>query len=222
MNKNNAVLYALLIILLPLAILILSGNGVLRVSGTYGFYFNDIQASAYIDSSLNNNELASEITGYFNSFDDDEFQIYEKNGEFIDPVFDNSEVLAMKQAKSLLKGTLIAGGVLFVLVIALYIYLLVMGEKKHLRTSGVTAAVATIAALVAKILLVSNTTVRTKLYDKYIGVSLNEESSLRLLLGTPMERIYLIFSTIFAIIILAIFLYAHLSITKERGMFKRN
>ena len=171
---------------------------------------------------MNNAVMAGEITEYFNSFDDEEFQIYEQNGEFSDPVFDTAEVIAMKRAKTLLTGTLIAGGILFVLAIGLYVYLLITGEKKHLRTCGITAVATTIVALIAKIILVSNAAVRAKLYNKYIGVSMHEDASLRVLLGTPMERVYLMFSTVFAIIILGIFLYIHLSLTKERGMFKKN
>ena len=221
MNKNNAVLYALLIILLPIAIIILSGNAVLRVPGTYGFYFNDIQASDYVDSSRSNNEIASEITGYFNSFDDEEFQIYEKNGEFLDPVFDSSEVKAMKRAKSILKWTLVGGAVIFIGAIILYIYLRVFGEKRPLRIAGIIAFAITIIMQIVKYILVSNDGFRAKLYARFIGIQLNEESTLKVLLGTPMEKIYLAFSSIAIAIVLILLLYIHFGLTKERGMFKR-
>ena len=202
--------YALLIVLLPIAILILSGNAMLRVSATYGYYFNDIQASDLVDSSLNNSELAGEITGYFNSFGDEEFQIYEQNGEFLDPVFDNLEVLAMKRAKQVMQWTLIGGGVALVAVLASYIYLTVRGEKRHLRTSGILAAVATVVALIVKIILVRSQGFRASLYERFIGVTLNDEASLKLILGSPMENVYLVFSSVFAIILIVLFLYLHL------------
>ena len=215
-------LYALLIILLPLAVIILSGNGVLRASLSYSYHFNDIQASNLVDSSLNNTELSEEITGYFNSFGDEEFQIYEQNGEFMDPAFDNLEVMAMKRAKQLLKWTLIAGGVFFVMFVAVYIYLALRGEKRYLRISGIAAVIVTIIALIVKWILISNDGFRENLYERFINIALNEEATLRLILGSPMEIVYLVFSSILAIAVALIFLYIHIGVTREKGMFKRS
>ncbi|MBO4235802.1 MAG: hypothetical protein J5928_05150 [Firmicutes bacterium] len=220
MNKKGLAVYALLIVLLPIAILILSGNAMLRVSASYGYHFNDIQASDMVDSSLSNAELAGEITGYFNSFGgDEEFQIYEQNGEFLDPVFDDLEVLAMKRAKRVMTWTLVAGGIVFVSVLIIYVYLALKGEKRTLRISGIIAAAVTFAALIAKIVLVVGNAFRGKLYARFIGVALSEESSLRLILGSPMERVYLVFSSVFALILIIVFLYITLRLTKEKGMF---
>ena len=221
MNKNKIFLYALLIILLPIAIVTLSGNGTLRVSSTYGYHFNDIQASGLVDSSLSNTELAEVIAGYFNSFSDEEFQIYEQNGEFLDPVFDKQETDVMQKSKTLLKWTLIGGGVVFLVAIILYVYLLFTGEKRLLRNSGIIAVAVTVGCSIAKMILVGNTAIRAKLYAKYIGIVLNDESSLKMILGSPMERIYLVFSSLVTVAILIAFLYIHLGLTKERGMFKR-
>ncbi|MBQ7246439.1 MAG: DUF1461 domain-containing protein [Firmicutes bacterium] len=222
MNKKGMALYALLIILLPLAVIILSGNGVLRASLSYSYHFNDIQASNLVDSSLNNTELAEEITGYFNSFGDEEFQIYEQNGEFMDPAFDNLEVMAMKRAKQLLKWTLIAGGIFFVMFVAVYIYLALRGEKRYLRISGIAAVVSTIIALIVKCVLISNDSFRDNLYERFINIALNEEATLRLILGSPMEIVYLVFSSILTIAVTLIFLYIHIGVTREKGMFKRS
>jgi len=222
MNKKGMALYALLIILLPLAVIVLSGNGVLRASLSYSYHFNDIQASNLVDSSLNNTELAEEITGYFNSFGDEEFQIYEQNGEFMDPAFDNLEVMAMKRAKQLLKWTLIAGGIFFVMFVAVYIYLALRGEKRYLRISGIAAVIATIIALIVKWILISNDSFRENLYERFINIALNEEATLRLILGSPMEIVYLVFSSILAIAVTLIFLYIHIGVTREKGMFKRS
>ena len=222
MNKKGMALYALLIILLPLAVIVLSGNGVLRASLSYSYHFNDIQASNLVDSSLNNTELAEEITGYFNSFGDEEFQIYEQNGEFMDPAFDNLEVMAMKRAKQLLKWTLIAGGIFFVMFVAVYIYLALRGEKRYLRISGIAAVIATIIALIVKWILISNDGFRENLYERFINIALNEEATLRLILGSPMEIVYLVFSSILAIAVALIFLYIHIGVTREKGMFKRS
>lgn len=222
MNKKGMALYALLIILLPLAVIILSGNGVLRASLSYSYHFNDIQASNLVDSSLNNTELAEEIAGYFNSFGDEEFQIYEQNGEFMDPAFDNLEVMAMKRAKQLLKWTLIAGGIFFVMFVAVYIYLALRGEKRYLRISGIAAVVTTIIALIVKCVLISNDSFRDNLYERFINIALNEEATLRLILGSPMEIVYLVFSSILTIAVTLIFLYIHIGVTREKGMFKRS
>ena len=221
MNKSKLVLYALLIFLITVSVIVLSGNAALRVSGTYGFYFNDIQASDYVDSSLSNTELASEITGYFNSLDDEEFQIYEKNGDFLDPVFDSTETRIMRRAKGLLKWTLVGGAVLFVIAVMLYIYLRITGEKRHLRITGIIAAITIIITQAVKYFLLSNSGFRASLYNRFIGLQLNEESSLKMLLGSPMENVYLVFASVIAIAFLIVFLYVNFGLTKERGMFKR-
>lgn len=221
MNKVRAVFAALLIILLPVAVLTLSGNGVLRTSWTYGYHFNDIDATGMVESSLSTTELSKEITGYFNSLSDDDFQIYEQNGDYSDPMFDDSEIIVMKRAKNILKLTGIGGIAALVAVIVVYVYLRLWSEKRYLRITGAAGAVITIIALIVKDVLVVSSGFRRGLYTKYIGVILNEESTLKILLGSPMEKTYIVFSSIVAVAIIILFLYINFSLTKERGMFKQ-
>lgn len=221
MNKARAVLYALLIVLLPIAIISLSGNAVLRVYATYGYHFNDIQGSNLVSSNLSNSDLGKEIADYFNSFGDENFQIYEQNGEFSDPMFDDSEIAVMAKVKVLLKWTLIGGSFAFLLVVVIYVYLRLWGDKKKLRIVGYSAAGVTLVAFIAKVFLLFDQGFRNGLYAKYIGIPLNDESSLKILLQSPMEKTYLLFSGIVAMAIVVLFIYINSEVTKERGFFKR-
>lgn len=220
MKKLRAVLFALLIILLPIAILTLSGNGVLRTSGAYAYHFNDSEAISQIDSSLSSTELGKEFAAYFNSLENKELQIYEQNGDFQDPMFDDVEILAMRRARVFLWWTLIGGVVALVSVIVIYIYLRLWGDKHSLRVCGLAASGVSLISVVAKALLVNNPDFRAGLYSKYIGVALNPESTLSILLGSPMEKTYILFSSIISVALILLFTYINFEVTKERGMFK--
>ena len=222
MNKLRTVLFALLIILLPLTVLTLSGNIVLRTSAVYGYHFNDSQVIDKIDSSLSSTEIGNEIAGYFNSFNDEEFQIYEQNGEFQDPMFDQSEILVMRRVKTLLWWMLLGGVFSLVLLIVVYVYLRLWENKHSLRVCGMTAGAASFIAMIVKGVLILNRGFRASLYNRFIGVPLNNESTLKILLGSPLERIYIVFATIIGIALTVLFVYVSFELTKERGMFKEN
>ncbi len=219
MKRLNIIWYIGLIIILPISIVLLSGNIVLRIPETYNYHFNDSQAADKVGSSITGTEFAKEFSSYFNSPGRDDFQVYEENGEFRDPIFDENESMAMGKAKTIMLWTLFSGVLFFGGGIAIYIYLLNTVERETIRLVGIIATLASALELVIYEVLVSRAGIRKIFYDRFIGIALNKDSTLRLLVGTPFEKTYIIFSSVLCIAIIGILLYIHLSITRERRLF---
>ncbi len=208
-----------LIIILPLSIITLSGNVVLRISETYVYHFNDSQVIEDIGSIVYGSEVADEITGYFNSPSSEEFQIYEENGDYRDPIFDEVESRAMKRAKILMTWTLFFAVVLMGGSIALYIFMTTSVEREMLRLVGFIALIVSAIEMLLIDFLITRPDFRAMLFKRFIGVELGKESTLMILLGSPFEKTYIIFSTVLAIAIIGIFTYIHYSTTKEKRLF---
>ena len=219
MRKFNFLSYILIMIILPIAIVSLCGNVVFRISETYIYHFNDSQVIEDIGSIVTGGEVADSITGYFNSPSRAEFQIYEQNGEFKDPIFDEVESRAMHKAKRVLTWTLLGGILLMAGGIALYIFMTGTVEREVLRLIGfITIGISAIELVVVDF-LVARPGIRALLYDKFIGEALGEESTLRILLGSPIQKTYIIFSSVLSLAVMGIFLYIHSNITREKRLF---
>ena len=219
MRRLNLIWSIAIVIVLPIAIILLAGNVVLRVPATYTYHFNDSQAVGEVGSSITGTEFADEIAGYFNSIKSEEFQIYEENGEFKDPVFDEVESSVMRKCKSTMIWTLFLGIVLFGLSIALYLYLMMTLERPVLRFVGFLSLGVSFLDVLIVGFLIMRSSFRAFLYEKFIGISLGKETTFHILLGSPFEKSYLIFSSVLAIVIICILLYIHYSVTRERRLF---
>lgn len=219
MKRLNYIWFAVLMIVLPIGIVMLSGNLVMRTSVTYVYHFNDSQAVSRVGSSVTGSEFADDFAGYFNSISRDEFQVYEVNGEFRDPIFDEEESLAMSRAKNIMTVTLLSGIVFMGIAVAIYLYLVSSASKQELRIIGYISLGLSAGAVLITDFLASMDAIRGRLFNRFIDVSLNEKSTLRILLGSPFEKTYIIFSTVLAVAIICVLIYIHHSITRERRMF---
>ena len=219
MRRFNIIWYILILILLPLSILLVSGNAVLRVSATYVYHFNDSQVVSEIGTSIGGSRIADEITGYFNSFSGEEFQVYETNGDYRDPIFEETESLVMAKAKKILGWTLLLGIVGFGASIAVYVYLSSQVGRLPMRRIGFIALLCSIALVVVQGFLIKDPAVRNLLYGRFIGIDLAKSSSIRILLSSPFENTYVIFSSVLAVAIIGVLTYIHSSITAEKRLF---
>ena len=131
MRKFNYASSILAAVFIPLMILILSSNIVLRISETYVYHFNDSRATAGLAYNVTGSEFADEIAGYWSSFGG-EFQVYDDNGRFRDPIFDDKETEAMRNDKSVLvvllgspfyKTFIIFSSVLGLALLGIFIYI---------------------------------------------------------------------------------------------------
>ncbi len=218
MRKFNYASSILVVIFLPLMIVVLSSNAVLRMSETYVYHFYDTRAASSLGYNVDSSEFAKEIAGYWSSFDD-EFQVYENNGDFSDPIFDDDEQVAMWRAKLAINFHLLLGIFCGIVGLSFYIYLYRRGFKKALRKRGFLAAGITAVLIVIQDVLLSSGEFQAMLYDRFIGVELEEGSALMTLLGSSFYKTYNLFSTILGMAILGIFFYIHFNITKIKHVF---
>ena len=91
MRQFNYFCSIVLTVLLPLMIVILSSNLILRSSATYTFHFNDSQVVTEVPYNVKGNEFAEAIADYWSSFSTEPFQVYEDNGMFKDEIFEEDE-----------------------------------------------------------------------------------------------------------------------------------
>ena len=219
MRRFNFVCSIILAVILPLTILILSSNLILRSSGTYTFHFNDSQVVSEVPYNVKGNQFAEEISSYFTSFSDEPFQVYEDNGLFKDEIFDEDEQAVMKKAKDVLNIELAIGIFLLVLSLGIYFYLLKSGFQEALRNRYKVSIGITIGLLILQGVAFSLKGFRLWLYDTLIGVSLHKDSVLALLLGDPSYVTYILFATIFGGGAFAIVTYTHYSLTRPDRIF---
>jgi hypothetical protein len=221
MKRTGIGLHILLNITFPLMIIILSLNIVLRVPETYTYYYNDSQVTSSLGTNTSGSEFAEEITGYFNSFSKSEFQVYEKNGEYLDPVFDQDEQVVMKKAKHILSTSMYGGIFCALISFSSYFYLYKKGRKDILRTGGKIACILAELLSIAVFIVMQLKGPMNYLFKRLIGVYPAKESLLRILMGSPFEKTASIFFIFLATILVAIFLYFHLKRTKAPRIFSK-
>lgn len=136
MKRLNYVLYVILAVSISFFIVIFSYNAILRVPETYIYHFNDSQVTYNLNIKTTGTEFSREICSYLNSPQKNEFQVYEKNGKFNDPLFVKKEVEVMRKAKKILTISAIIGISFFIISIAGYVYLLKNGSKSKLKRAS--------------------------------------------------------------------------------------
>ena len=219
MRRLNYIGYALLVICMPLAILLLSTNVVLRISGTYIYHFNDSQAVNELYTDVKGSEMAKEVKSYWNQTSDKEFQVYEKNSQFKDPIFSKKDARAMKKVKSALTKSLIAGLVLFAAGAFTYSRLLKKGAKKPLRIIGYVCSGITLLLIIIINILWRMTRFRKASYAKFVGVKLAKDSALQIILGAPFYKTFLLFFTVNTIVLTGILFYINFYYSKDKRLF---
>ena len=219
MRNFNFICSIILVVTLPLMIVILSSNLVLRSSSTYVFHFNDSQVISEVPYNVEGTEFAEAIASYWSSFDDEPFQVYEDNGLFKDEIFEEDEQMVMKKAKHALNIELAVGVLCLVITVVIYGYLLRSGFGLALRNRYKVCIGVTIGLLVVQAACWFTKGFRLWLYDALIGVNLHKDSVLALILGDPSFQTYMLFATIFGGGMLAIITYIHFSLTRPDRIF---
>lgn len=219
MRKVNYLLSGLLVIFMSLMIVLLSSNMVLRISATYVYHFNDSEVMLNVPYSIKGNEMAKEITSYFMSFSDKPFQVYEDNRIFKDPIMEKEDQEVMKKAKKILNIELAAGLLSAAVFAGIYIYLFKKDYKKALRNRYRAGIVLSVILIVALGIFFAIKSCRKFLYAELIGVKLSKYSIVGLILGDPFFKTYIMFSTLVAVIFLAVMTYVHYKITKPERIF---
>lgn len=211
MRKISPILTFFLMVTIPVMVILLSSNISLRFSGTYGFFFNDQRTVAATGYDVESDDVAHLISSYINDIKgDEEFQLYEDNGEYQDPIFREEDQAVMAKARKFVWRELIAG--LIFLAITLFIYENACRRKLKDRLSPVfKASLGISAALVLlRIVLCNSSAFRYWLYYKIIGIKMNKEATLNIMWTADFAKAYLVYSTIIAIVIILVFFLIYL------------
>lgn len=220
MHKFNYFCSIVLTITLPLMIFILSSNLVLRVPAIYTYHYNDSQVIDEIPYYVTGSQMADGIASYWSSFSGEAFQVYEKNGTYQDPIFDEAEQQVMQKAKRILNIELAAGVLLLAITLAIYIYLYRSGFRDALRNRSRVGLALALVLLIAHGVCWHIKGYRLWLYAHLIGIELPEESTtLVTVLGDPFFKTYVIFASIFGASMLAVICYVNHLLTKPSRIF---
>lgn len=220
MHKPSVIMSVLLTVLIPVAILLLSSNLVLRMPLTYEFYFNDSQTLDEIDYSITVSDMGSAIGKYLSMPGSEDFQVYENNGKYKDTVFTTSEQTVMKKAKGFLFRQLLVVLGLLIVTILIYANTSRKGLRDLLRHESWIAMGVTVALMILQWVLVRHKNFRAMLYGTFIGSKLSKTSTLYIVFGgDKIYSTYLMFSTIAMIALLLLFVYVNYKYTKPDRIF---
>ena len=175
----------------------LAQNIVFRTADIYLFYFNDSRAVDQIYTTLDNSEMADEIAAFMNSWNPEEFQVYEDTGYDLQGIFTEDESKNMLIVKKWLDCSAAIMVVSLILTAAIYTYFLKNDYKKALRDRYKISIGLIPAAIVVTAALTITNGGRQWIFEKMQLVELPEDSSLIHLIGAD----YLSMATVFYIAI---------------------
>lgn len=221
MKKFNSACSMASVIIIAVFLITLSQNLVVRTSELYSFYFNDSQAVSYVYTELSENEIADEIVAFMNSWNPEEFQIYENTGYDLQGIFDENDGYNMMCIKRAVDMSAVLCIVSLILVTAIYFYLIKCEEKKKLRTAFRIAFIITVLASAAEIIILATSAGRAWLAEIFKLRALGEESVLATLLGADFLSMAVIFFAIISAVVLAVAAYVNYRLTKPPRIFYR-
>ncbi len=197
MKKFNILCSVLVIFTAVIFVVTLAQNIIFRTADIYLFYFNDSRAVDQIYTTLDNSEMADEIAAFMNSWNPEEFQVYEDTGYDLQGIFTEDESKDMLIVKKWLDCSAAIMLVSLILTVAIYTYFLKNDYKKALRDRYKISIGLIPAAIVATAALTATNGGRQWLFEKMQLVELPEDSSLIHLVGAD----YLSMATVFYIAI---------------------
>ena len=197
MKKFNMLCSVLVIFTAAIFVVTLAQNIVFRTADIYLFYFNDSRAVDQIYTTLDNSEMADEIASFMNSWNPEEFQVYEDTGYDLQGIFTEDESKNMLIVKKWLDCSAAIMVVSLILTAAIYTYFLKNDYKKALRDRYKISIGLIPAAIVVTAALTITNGGRQWIFEKMQLVELPEDSSLIHLIGAD----YLSMATVFYIAI---------------------
>ncbi|GEM_PF-324788 len=223
MRKKHLIsrgLTILLIVLVPAAILLLSSAVILHMPQPYEYYFNDSQSLEGIGYGITVSEMGEEISDYFRLPTDAPFQVFERNGEYEDPVFSELDQRVMKKAADFLWRETILGVVLTILSILFFWNAKRRKLTDLLRPVCWAASVLTVLLLILQVVLLSSEAFRQTLYRHVIGIPIPKTSNLYVILGSgEFAGVYLMFASVLSAALLILFIYIFYKNTRPERVF---
>ena len=183
MKKFNIFCSLIVILTMAVCIIAFAQNITLRTSAAYTFYFNDTYVVESVSTEYVNSEMSDMIAKFFNSWNPEEFQIYEDTGYDIEGIFDEKDSHNMLIIKRALDISFVIGFVSLIITISIYRYFLKNDYKKALRNGYKLSAVLALTALIAEMVLLNTKKGMALISDTLGLVKLEADSNLLTLLG---------------------------------------
>lgn len=183
MKKFNIFCSLIVIFTMTIAIVALAQNITVRTTATYTYYFNDTYVVSDVSGEYVNSEMSGMIADFFNSWNPDEFQIYEDTGYDIEGIFDERDSHNMLAIKRALDISFVLGLVSIIITVAIYRYFLKNDYKPVLRNRYKISAVLVTVILIAEMVLLNTKKGMAIIFDTLGLVKLEADSNLMTLLG---------------------------------------
>lgn len=219
MKKFNFFCSLVVILTMAISIVAFAQNITLRSTSTYTFYFNDTYVVSNASSEYVNSEMSDMMAKFFNSWNPEEFQIYEDTGYDIEGIFDEKDSHNMLAIKRGLDISLIFGIVSLIITIAIYRYFLKNDYKSVLRNRFKISAVLVITLLIGEMVILNTEKGLAFISDALGLVKLEADSNLMTLLGGDFIRLADNFLFGFTIILFVAVTYLVHILTKPPKIF---
>lgn len=225
MGKLKRFCSIIIVITVPLFVLTLSHSVLLRLPDVYLYYFNDSQVVGQIYTSLTNSEMADAISGFMNTFNPTEFQVFEDTGYDLQGIFDAADSAYMLMLKRLLDIGTVLCVVSLILTVAIYFAILRNEDKDEKEGKEVLRGRFRLSAVISAVLIglqgaaLYMEGMRTNLF-RFLGLrALPEDSLLLVILGGDFWKIAAVFVTLIAIVVLLVCIYLNYRLTRPPRLF---
>ncbi len=219
MKRFNYFCSVVIVITVAIFIITLGQNIALRSSAAYTFYFNDNHVVSLVSSDYVNSQMSDMIADFMNSFNPDEFQVYEDTGYDIEGIFDEIDSNNMLAVKKALDISFIFCLLSFVISVAIYNYFVKNNYKQVLRDRFKITSGLVILFLIGEMIIFNTQKGLNFLYNTVGIVRTEEWSALETLLGDGFVGMIDIFILALTIIFYLVVLYVTHVLTKPPRIF---
>ena len=219
MKKFNGLCAVIVVITIALFVVTLGQNIVARTASIYLYHFNDRNCVGLITTELTGEEVANKITDYMNSWDEGEFQIKEFTGYDYQGIFTDDESYNMFIAHKLLKKSAVICIVSFVISFSIMLYFILKRKRLLVRVTMAVSGVLTIVSMAAQSALLTSSSGRQWIRDRYGLFDLNKECNLVTILGGDYFDTATRFFLLFSAVALGVIFYLCYRLTRPDRLF---
>lgn len=198
----------ILVIAIPLMSIFAGANVAFRVSDVFKFDFNNSQAASALELDMTSEELGS-VFADFMMHKTDKFELTASVDGTLTSVYSPEDSELMMHFRGLVDASLVAMGILFLLLTIITIYMIVKKEYKLLRRGYNISAILYFLLIGGVASVAFMPTIRAQVLDALLGQTVSPDSALLKTFSTsyPMETglVVVAVSLVLMVIIRSIF-----------------
>lgn len=210
---------AIFMAILPIMIILIAGNVVVRSETFYSYYVSKTEVVKEIPYEIENQDV-SETFGKFMMHKTSEFQLKENSEYMPQQVFNERDAKVMHSIRTIADVLLIVGIVLFVACFAIGFYLCRQGEKKILYESFINSWVWFAVLLLANGVIYFVPAVRELIFKEMYGVRFPPGDVLIQIFETKLPTYFGVALILASIVLAAAVFYVMNKFVKKQKMFK--